>query len=183
MSSTFIGLIRGINVGGNKIVKMADLREMLTGMGFENVRTLLQSGNFVIETQSRGAEDVRKAIQDEAKSKLGVDAEFFLFAPKDWASIIEGNPFPDAAVERASRLMVYLGREAIKPADLEPLESYRVPSERLRAVAGVVYLDCPEGIGTSKMLSSKPWCKLTSTGTMRNWNTVMKLAALAGPKT
>jgi uncharacterized protein (DUF1697 family) len=180
---TYIGLIRGINVGGNKIMKMADLREMLADMGFENARTLLQSGNFVIETQSRDGEELRKSIQAEAKAKLGVDAEFFLFTPKEWESIIEDNPFPDAAGEHPSRLVVYLGRVPIKPADLEPLELHRIPSERLRAVSGVVYIDCPEGIGTSKMLSSTPWCKLTSTGTVRNWNTVTKLAALAGIET
>jgi uncharacterized protein (DUF1697 family) len=180
---TLIGLIRGINVGGHKIVKMADLRGMLSDMGFENVRTLLQSGNFVIEAKSRNGGDVRKGIQAEARTKLGVDAEFFIFTPDEWQSIIENNPFPHAAAEHPSRLVVYLGRVPIEPADLEPLELHRIPSERVRAVAGAVYIDCPEGIGSSKMLSSKPWSKLTSTGTIRNWNTVMKLAALAGPTT
>lgn len=180
---TYIGLIRGINVGGNKIVKMADLRGMLADMGFETVRTLLQSGNFVIEVEQGSPEDLRKKIRATAKTKLGVDAEFFVFSPEQWQSIIDNNPFPDAASEHPSRLVVYLGREPIKPADLEPLENYLVPTERVKAVSGAGYIDCPEGIGTSKMLSSKPWCKLSATGTMRNWNTVKKLAALAGINT
>src|SRR5688572_26676267 len=150
---------------------MADLREMLTDMGFKNVRTLLQSGNFVIEATQGSPEDLRKKMRANAKTKLGVDAELFVFSPKQWQLIIDNNPFPDAASEHPSRLVVYLGRDPIKAADLEPLENYRIPSKQLKVVSGVVYIDCPEGIGTSKMLSSKPWCKLTATGTMRNWNT------------
>lgn len=180
---TLIGLIRGINVGGNKIVKMADFRGMLSDMGFDNVRTLLQSGNFVIEAKQGTAEDLRKSIQDNAKTKLGVDAEFFVFTPSEWRSIVDNNPFPEAASEYPSRLLVYQGRDPINAANLEPLENYRIPTERLKAVAGAVYIACPEGIGTSKMLSSKPWCKLSATGTVRNWNTVTKLGALAGIKT
>ena len=180
---TYIGLIRGINVGGNKIVKMADLRGMLSGMGFENVRTLLQSGNFVIEAQEGSPEALREKIQATAKTRLRVDAEFFIFSPGQWQSIIDNNPFPDAASEYPSKLVVYLGRDPIKATDLEPLENYRIPSERLKAISGAVYIDCPEGIGTSKMLSSKPWCKLSATGTVRNWNTVTKLATLAGINT
>ena len=164
-------------------MKMADLREMLAKMGFKNVRTRVQSGNFIIEAEQVGTEDLRKKIQATANTKLGVDAEFFIFSPGQWQSIIDNNPFPDAASEHPSRLVVYLGRDPIKATDLEPLENYRIPSERLKVASGAVYIDCPEGIGASKMLSSKPWCKLSATGTVRNWNTVTKLATLAGINT
>ena len=177
--NTYIGLIRGINVGGNKVVKMADLRQMLQDMGFDDPKTLLQSGNFVIRSADDSPEVLRERIQLEAKAKLGLEAEFFIFTPGQWSQIIANNPFPDAAAEHPSRLAVYLGRKPLSDADLLPIESYRIPSERVRAIEGVVYLDCPDGLGTSKMLSSSSWCKLTAAGTLRNWNTVLKLATLA----
>ena len=180
---TYIGLIRGINVGGHNILKMADLRRLLEDLGYANPKTLLQSGNFVFQAEQGEPQTHLDKIQAAAAADLSVTAAFYVFDPKQLDDLIRNNPFPEAAVERPSKLGVYLGKEKVRRDALERLDGYRTAGERVQVVDGVVYLDCPNGFGTSKMLSSSPWCKLTSSGTLRNWNTVIKLRELASKQT
>lgn len=175
----FIGLIRGINVGGNNLLKMADLRQFLGEIGFQNAATLLQSGNFVLRSDKRSASRIEAKIKAEAKVRLGLTADFFILSRADWQSLIEGNPFPEVAATDPSHLLAYVHREALVQGRLDAIQEAYLGSERFKLVGEILYVYCPEGIGASRLMADKDWKSITSTGTARNWNTVLKLAALA----
>lgn len=175
----FIGLIRGINVGGNNLLKMADLRQFFGEIGFPNAATLLQSGNFVLQSEEGPASKIEAIIKAEAKLRLGLTADFFILTRAEWQSLIAGNPFPEAVATDPSHLLAYVHRETLVQDRLDAIRKAYHGPERFKLVGEILYVHCPEGIGTSRLMVDKDWKSMTSTGTARNWNTVLKLAALA----
>lgn len=177
--ASYIGLIRGINVGGKKMVKMAELRDFLSELGFENPRTLLQSGNFVFGSEEKSTEKLEQLLEAEAQAKLGLDAAFFVRSVPQWDDVIRHNPFPDGAETDPSHLLAVITKQA---PDLKPLRELqeRFPGTEQIAVSHAnLYVFAPDGIGTSKLLGASSWTKATSSGTARNWNTVLALQKLA----
>ena len=163
-----IALLRGINVVGRRMVAMSDLRAMLEDLGFENVRTVLQSGNLVF----RGGRIAEAALEDllekEAARRLGVTTEFVVRTPDEWDAVIARNPFPEEAVRDPGHLLVMF----CKQAPGEALTIRGVKREVVRAHGREIYIVYPDGVGESRL-------KLNARGTARNWNTIRKLAALA----
>jgi len=90
-----IALIRGVNVGGRTLV-MTDLRRACETLGLKNPRTLLQSGNLVLEGPDAPAE-IEARLEQGLKKRLGMDLEFFVRSPREWDAIIRNNPFPKEA--------------------------------------------------------------------------------------
>jgi uncharacterized protein (DUF1697 family) len=91
--TTYIALLRGINVGGHKQVAMADLRALAGKIGLANTQTLLQSGNMVFESDLRTSVAIEQLLEAEAKKRLGLDTEFHVRTVKEWKSAIACNPF------------------------------------------------------------------------------------------
>jgi len=175
----FIGLIRGINVGGNNLLKMADLRQFLGEIGFSNAATLLQSGNFVLKSDEAFARVIEGMIKAEAKLRLGLTADFFILTRAEWQSLIEANPFPNAAATDPSHLLAYVQRQAPDRDRLDAIRKAYHGPEQFERVREILYVHFPDGIGISRLLANKDWRSITSMGTARNWNTVLKLAELA----
>src|SRR4029077_16764688 len=82
--TTHIGLLRGINVGGNKKVAMADLRGFLADLGFGEPRTLLQSGNVVFRSDSLTGAELERRLDSEAEARLGLKTGVFVRTPEEW---------------------------------------------------------------------------------------------------
>jgi uncharacterized protein (DUF1697 family) len=177
--TTYIGLLRGINVGGNQMVPMADLRELLTKLGFSDVKTLLQSGNAVF----RGPVKAPAALERQLETALG---KRFAFTPdchvrsaEEWHAIVKGNPFPAEARKDPGHLLMTCFKEPLDPAKVKAAQASITGPERLRADGRHLYMVFPDGIGNSKAMGPVDR-SLGARGTARNWNTVLKLAALAG---
>jgi uncharacterized protein (DUF1697 family) len=167
----FIALLRAVNVGGTGKVAMADLKRMAAELGLKSPRTLLQSGNLVFEAEDRQAEALETLLEREAQARLGLRTEFLLRTPQAWRDLIAANPFPAEAAGDPSRLLVFFMKTAPEPEPLEAAADGLPETVRVRGrEAYVVY---PQGMGRSKL-------KLPARGTGRNWNTVLKLAAMAG---
>jgi uncharacterized protein (DUF1697 family) len=172
----FVGLIRGINVGGNKIVRMADLRALLEGLGYSDVKTILQSGNFVFSAKDgKHGDRIRRALDEE----MDLDAVVLTYSAVEWKGFLTDNPMPEEAADHPSRFLLCLAETPIGTDGLVDAMEKATESERVEAVGGRLYLSLPEGIGTSKMLASKEWGRYAGQATMRNWNTVTKLAEMA----
>lgn len=171
----FIGLLRGINVGGNNMVKMADLRAFLAELGYENPRTHLQSGNFVFEASEKDPSKLEETIQSAAAEKLGVKALIYVRTAAEWRKIIEKNPFPELAKSDPSHLLVYVSKEPPNEVAMRAAQEKYPGTEEVKMVAGTLYIAAPDGIGTSKLLNAGAWGKATGTASARNWNTVLKL--------
>ena len=169
MSDMRIALLRGINVGGNKIVAMSDLRAIAERLGLREAKTLLQSGNMVFRS-NKSPEQLQKMLQKE----LGCDV--FVRTAEEWASIVAGNPFPAEAKSDPGLLVMMLLGEAKDAAVLNGAVAGR---EVARGKGRHIYVYYPDGQGRSKLTNAVIEKKLGTRATARNWNTVTKLASLA----
>ena len=177
---TYIALLRGINVGGHGLVAMADLREMLSRLGFGEPKSLLQSGNLVFKSDERSAAKLEKILEAETAKRLDVSPDFFVRTSKEWGSVIAKNPFPDQAKRDPARLHVVYLKGAVAPKDVKALQDAIAGPEVVRANGREAYIVYPNGAGTSKVTNALIERKLGTRATARNWNTVMKLVDLAG---
>lgn len=178
--TTHIALLRGINVGGNRLVGMADLRDLLSTLGFVDGRSLLQSGNLVFRSTARRSASLAALLELEAEKRLGLRTDFFVRTASEWTRIVARNPFCDEATRDPAHLVLMLLKDVPSASHVEALQSAIVGSERVRADGAHVYITYPDGIGRSRVTNALIDAKLGTRGTGRNWNTVLKLEALAG---
>ncbi len=164
-NSTYIALIRGINVGGHKKLSMADLKSACESLGYTDVRTLLNSGNVIFTAaKAPNAADLEK--------KLGIDVRVILRTPAELAKAIERNPLKG---EPNRLMLMFLEKASAKKLDWPGPEQTHLDGRHL-------YLYYPEGQGTTKLTNVFIERQLGVAGTTRNWNTVTKLLALTHPK-
>jgi uncharacterized protein (DUF1697 family) len=179
--STWILLLRGINVGGKNRLPMADLVADLEALGLENVKTYIQSGNVVFQASSDAVLDV-EALQDDVAGRIerrhGFRPQVVVLGAGALEQAAAANPFPEAEAEPRSLHLFFLASAADAP-DLEGLEAVKASSERFELADGVFYLHAPDGIGRSR-LAAKVEKSLGVTVTARNWRTVRKLLEMAG---
>ena len=178
--SVHIALLRGINVGGHATVAMADLRELLTALGFRDVRTLLQSGNAVFSGGKRDAAALESQLEKETSKRLGLRPAFLVRSADEWADVIARNPFPNEAKHDPGHLIVMFLKSTPAASAVEALRAAVTGPEVIHAGARHLYITYPDGMGRSKLTGTSIEKKLGTIGTARNWNTVLKLAALAG---
>jgi uncharacterized protein (DUF1697 family) len=177
--TTYIGLLRGINVGGANMVAMSELREIIGGLGFSDVKTLLQSGNVVFRGPAKPPAKVESQLEAALEKRLGRKIDFHVRTAAEWLAVVAANPFAAEAKQDPGHLLVSCFKAPLDPANVKALEAAIVGRERLRADGRHLYMVFPDGIGNSKAaaLADK---KVQARGTARNWNTALKLAALAG---
>jgi uncharacterized protein (DUF1697 family) len=176
--ATYIALLRGVNVGGHAKVAMADLRDLLTGLGFRDVRTLLQSGNVVFRGDQESPVELEGLLEAEAASHLGRRIDFLVRTADEWGEIVARNPFPDEAERDPGHLVVMCLKQAPAATAVEALQATITGPEIVRADGRQLYITYPAGIGPSRLTGAVIESKLRTRGTARNWNTVLKLAAL-----
>jgi uncharacterized protein (DUF1697 family) len=176
--STFIGLLRAVNLGSHNKVSMADLRVFLADVGMKNPQTLLQSGNFVFEAAARPTAALEKLFETEAVKRLGLTTTFYVRTAAEWQQAIADNPFPkEAKVDPAHTVLMAL-RDAPSAAAVTALQGAIKGREVVRAKGRHAYFVYPDGIGPSKLTIKVIEKHLETTGTARNWNTVLKLGAI-----
>jgi uncharacterized protein (DUF1697 family) len=173
-----VALLRGINVGRAKRVAMADLRALVEGLGYGDVRTLLNSGNVVFTARRAEPGEAAARIEKALATRLGVSARVTVLTAADLAAAVTENPLLGVA-DDPSRLLVAVLRNPADRAKLEPLMKQAWDAEVLAIGTRVAYLWCAEGILASR-LAEAVGCVLGDAVTTRNWATMMKLYALAG---
>jgi len=177
---THIALLRGINVGGKNLIAMADLRSLAADLGFQEVQTLLQSGNLVFRNEGLFGEELEAHLELETAKRLGSNPDYFVRTPEEWADMIANNPMPGPAMEDPGHYVVMFMKSEPSPAQVEALKAAIGGPEILEAVGRHVYATYPAGQGNRKLTNVFIERKLGIRGTARNWNTVMKLAAAVG---
>ncbi len=176
--TTHIALLRGINVGGHRSVGMTDLRDFLTKLGFDDVRSLLQSGNVVFGSRARTGAELERFLEAESVKRFGIEIDFFVRAPEEWKTMIRQNPFRKEAELDPARLVVMLLKSPPRPEDVAALQEGISGPEIVRAKGRHLYAFYPDGQGRSRLTNAVIERKLGRC-TGRNWNTVLKLALLA----
>ena len=175
MPATHVALLRGINVGTAKRVAMEDLRSVMTGLGFADVRTLLNSGNVVFSSSARNGDPSRQ-IGAAIEKRLGVRSRVTVLTAAELDVAVRGNSLV-AVATHPSRLLVGVLATRDDRARLEPLARRRWRGERLALGERVCYLWCPDGVSKSRVLVEVEKV-LGDAITSRNWGTMTKLHGL-----
>jgi len=176
--TTCIALLRAVNVAGHNRVAMADLRTLLAGLGFGNPRSLLQSGNLVFYAGRRTGPSLEGMLEQAARVELGLETQFLVRTAGQWDDIVAGNPFPDEARRDPARLLVMPLKDEPGTQDVAALRRAVQGREQVQVTGREAYLVYPDGIGRSRMTAALIERHLGTTGTARNWNTVLKLKDL-----
>jgi uncharacterized protein (DUF1697 family) len=176
--ATYVALLRGINLGARNKVAMADLRELFTELGAEDVSTYVQSGNVVFSSGLARAK-LEKAVVEKIKDSLGLELAVVVLTEAELARVVTANPFAKAQSDPLKLHVTFLGKKpaaknvgALKELEFEPDEFEVAPK--------AVYLHCPQGYGRSKLSNAFFEKQLGVPATTRNWRTVTTLAELAG---
>lgn len=191
--ATHIALLRGINLGGKNRVAMADLRELVAGLGHTDVSTYIQSGNVLFTagagagTANDGGTGALAAEMTAAiAAKLGVNSQVIVLERDELDTLITANPYPDEPNPKCVHAVVFTGPAG--PELLERVDAALAKSAELgsrddaRVIGRTLYLHTPDGFGRSKLaeLLSRAAPENGSAGTARNWATVRKLRELCG---
>jgi uncharacterized protein (DUF1697 family) len=173
--NVFIVLLRGINIGGHNVVRMAALRDALTAAGFANVATYIQSGNVVLASDGQAAE-VAALVDQAFTSAFGFSSRPTVRSLEDWHRVIDENPFVTESGQHKSVSAILLDDQP-PPDAVESLRALAT-TEQLVLKDGVLYMHAPDGFGRSKVAANLDrMLKVPLTG--RNWRTVMTLMEMA----
>jgi uncharacterized protein (DUF1697 family) len=171
-----VALLRAVNVGGTAKAPSAALKAAAEGVGLQDVRTVLQTGNLVFSADAE-PEALEKRLERAFLDGLGLKTEVMVRTAAEWSAIVAANPFPDEAKSDPSHLLVMVMKREPLEEGVKALRAHPGP-ERIEARGRELYIVYPEGIGRSKLNAGSGWKKVGCQGTGRNWNTVLKLAAL-----
>ena len=180
MADRLIALLRGINVGGNKPVNMGRLRDLLSDLGYSDVRTYLQSGNAVFTSTAKprkSGDDIEEAIARE----FDIECRVIVRTAKQLRAVIAADPLLDQLGNPSRHFVAFLDGSP-RPDGVKLLTRDDYGTDQLRIVDEHVYLWCPDGISKSAFAKLNFDRILGAAVTIRNWNTVTKLAELAGSR-
>jgi len=177
-AKVFIALFSGINVGGNRIVKMAELRSFFEDLGFSGVATYVQSGNVVFRAGKGDAAALTEQIETAFERKWGFHSRIMVRDLACFERLVSENPYPEAAADHTKLHAYALEREPTAEEVARLAEKCTGP-ERFVVKGDVLYLNAPDGLGKSVFANLIPRV-LKVPGTARNWRSVLALLEMAG---
>jgi Uncharacterized protein conserved in bacteria len=178
--TTFIALLRGINVGGNRRVPMADLRAALDEIGLDEVRTYIVSGNVLFRTTRTDPVALTREIEAAIEARFGFALAVVLRSAAEMRSVVAADPLPEgSAGDPAHRYAIFLSADPA-PERLAAIDRGAVAPDVFVAGDRVIHAWYRNGLQQSKLAGQLTDRGLGVTATARNWNTVRKLVELAG---
>jgi uncharacterized protein (DUF1697 family) len=176
--TVYISLLRGINVGGKKSLKMADLRTLYESLGFDKVKSYVQSGNVVF-TSDETATTIATTIHDAIAEKFAYNVHVMVYTVETWHKLMDANPFTNDSDKDPKHLHITLLDALPDEEAINDISAIDIGADDYIIIGKVVYLHCPNGYGRTKINNNFWEKKLKVSATTRNWNTVNKLLALA----
>ena len=175
---TWVALLRGINVGGKNLLPMTDLARLFEEAGCAGARTYIQSGNVFFTANRARAEKLPGLIASGIEDRFGYRIPVLLRTVAELGETIRHNPFLEAGAPENWLHLLFLAKQpdAGRVATLDPLRS---PPDAFAVRGREIYLQCPNGVGNSKLTNAHFDSRLATIGTGRNWRTVLKLFELA----
>ena len=173
---TYVALLRGINVGGHKPLKMALLREILEGAGCTDVETYIQSGNVVFGHASRSEAKLQAELEKQIAKATKFDVTVVLRSAAEMKTVVADNPFPKAGDKELHVLFCTTRPTA---AAFSKVEAAKFAPETWALANREVYLHLPKGLGNSKLAVTITRVSPAKEATARNWRTVQTLIAMA----
>jgi len=175
---TYLAILRGINVSGQKIIKMVELREHLSILGFSNLVTYIQTGNIIFQSAAEKNSVLEEKIQKNIKINYGFDVPVIVRTKEEWGKVIDRFPYNLDTYDINRLAVVYLKE---KPAHIpeEEIDKFRTPNDEVVYSDKEIYLYMPDGFGVSKLTNNVFERKMKVAATSRNWKTTIKLLELS----
>ena len=177
--NTFVSLLRGINVSGQKKIKMEDLKQSFASLGFSFVRSYIQSGNVIFRTDIRDTEEISRLIEKKIFEDFGFDVVLLIRYAVDYEKILRNNPFLPDRKEEIKYLNITFLKNRPEESLVTAISKVSDESEQFVMNDRYIYLYCPNGYGRARFTNSFFEKKLKVPATTRNWNTAMKLLDLS----
>ena len=178
----YVSLLRGINVSGQKSVRMSDLKSLYEDLGLRDVVTYIQSGNVVFSSDSKDKNALAKKITQGIKKQYLFDVPVEIRTHAELKKIIQSCPFGSVDVARdGSKVLVSFLSQKPDLKLVQQLLDYATSSEKLAHQGKEIYLFCPDGYGKSKLSNAFLEKKLDVQATTRNWKSIHKLTELSAP--
>jgi len=172
--STYIALLRGINVSGQKLIKMTDLKKLFEVQGFQDVQTYIQSGNVIFSSKEKSTSKLENIISTAIQKEFGFDVGVLVITPDNINYVLNNNPFIKKKKEIDKLYVTFLSEQPseesikkLKVTDYSP-EEYIIDGK-------LVYLHVPNCYGKTKLNNNLFENKLKVEATTRNWKTINKL--------
>jgi uncharacterized protein (DUF1697 family) len=174
----YISLLRGINVGAHKRMKMEKLIACCTALGFAQAKTYIQSGNIVLRSPKISTEQLSKKIEKQILTDFGFSVDVISRTKDELGSIIKNNPLLKPGIDPGKLHVVFLAEE-LASAPVKNLQELTKPPDRVRVAGTQTYFYFPNGVSGSSLWKHPLDKVLKVSATMRNWNTVNELFAMA----
>ncbi|HET8838488.1 MAG TPA: DUF1697 domain-containing protein [Flavobacteriaceae bacterium] len=174
--------LRGINVGGHKKVPMAELKKMLAKMGFENIQTILNSGNVVFDSKEKAEAVLIEKIADAIQNTFGFSVNVMLRSAEEIKKLIDMEPFKKEEIDKSTRLYItFLNKKNTSELELPYASAendFRILHKTEREVFSVLNIETTKSVDAMAFLEKEFGKDVTT----RNWNTILKLGKLLGGK-
>jgi uncharacterized protein (DUF1697 family) len=177
-ATTFIALLRGINVGGHRLIKMADLKAMFEEMGIGAVQTYIQSGNVVFRT-AEAEQPLRQRIERQIESVFGFPVTVALRSADELTRLIANCPFPPDVLREGESLYAALLAETPSPEGVERLLACKIEPDECRVQGREVYLLYRQSMRLTQLTNNLIEGRLGVAATSRNWRTITTLATMS----
>ena len=177
--TTYISILRGINVSGHNLIKMDALRKLYENLGFQNVTTYVQSGNVVFTGDEIDVNESGQRISQQIEKDFGYEVPVIVLTLSKLKQVIDTNPFlKDNNIDIAYLHVTFLSS---KPGhyDHQIIEAKKQNEEEISFSDNAVYLYCPNGYGRTKLTNNFLEAKLKVGATTRNWKTTTELLKIA----
>lgn len=178
--TTYIALLRGINVTGHNKIKMAKLKQLFLDEGFKNVTTYIQSGNVIFQSELSETAKIEQIIINAIKKLFGYSIKVLILTKSHLETIFTSNPFIHNSTFDISKLHVTILKDEPNNETILEIENLISSSEdEFKVIGKTVFIYCPNGYGKTKINNNLFEKKLKTSATSRNWRTITKLIELS----
>jgi uncharacterized protein (DUF1697 family) len=175
--ASHVAFLRGINVGRNKRIAMADLRALAADLGYQDVRTHLQSGNLILTCPERETK-VAEALHGGIRDRFGFDVAVVVRTMQQLTDVVALDPFGAVATDPTRYFVTFFAADPSARTE-QALDAVDRGDDQVHVAGREVYTWCPNGLLDSK-LGETVLNRLPDVATTRNWRTVTKVLELAG---
>ncbi|MCB9309148.1 MAG: DUF1697 domain-containing protein [Lewinellaceae bacterium] len=172
----YVVLLRGINVGGKRIIKMDALRAMMDDLNFKNVKTYIQSGNIIFESDETDLQKITKTIETTLKDTFGFDVHVLVIESTRFHQMVDGNPYYSSTVDIKKLHGTIVEGNIENPNLLNDIET---KGDEYVIGNGILYIQCAGDYHTSPLSNNILEKKLKLTCTTRNWKTMLAIKDMA----
>lgn len=178
--TTYIALLRGINVSGHNKIKMVELKQLFIDLGFNEVTSYIQSGNVIFASNEKNISKIEKNIKEAIKKKFEYDLKVLVITKNELETVYTTNPYLERDDIDITKICVTFLSEIPTADNIQQIEKFTSSyMDEFKIIEKHIFLHCPTGFARTKLTNNLFERKLKSDATTRNWKTITKLVELS----